>query len=434
MRDHVSGLTDAALEAERRVVQCCCDDPKAIELIECNISDFGHPKWRACVGVLLELYSQDKVISDIDLTISVQERFKTSVGLEELTNVDGFPSMVGAYSRTVAREAARRRLFLGLSALRDRTVEEPPEAILASLSELARESSIGTVTGGVTVAELVKERFAEYAEIADRRSKGEEGETGFSTGIEKLDEVLGGLQPGIVTLLAARPSMGKSTVALNITANATRDGIGVHVFSLEEPRAAYADRVVSLASRVSTEKLRNVALNAGEFGQVRNAADKVYQRTGWIIDDRTGARADEVVRCVRLHAAENRTRIVVIDYINILKRNPGERKMDMMDEAINVFADAAKRDGMAYLVLAQLNRGLENRDNPEPRLSDLKECGTLEERAKAVIMLHHPSEHDSRAPKDVVQLFVRKNSQGRRGIVECAWKPERMYVGDRRGS
>ena len=121
---------------------------------------------------------------------------------------------------------------------------------------------------------------------------------------------------------------------------------------------------------------------------------------------------------------------MVIDYINILKRLPGENKRDMMDLAVNVFADAAKRDGMAYIVLAQLNRGVEGRDTPEPRLSDLKECGTLEERAKAAIMLYHPSEHSDKAPKDVIKLLVVKNSQGRKGAISVRWQPERMFVGD----
>lgn len=424
-------LSPAALEAEKRIILTCCEHPSTIERIECDPSDFGNPKWAACMRVLVELYSENRNIDALVLAEAVANRFGDAVRLSELINLDGIPGMVGEYSRIVRTEAARRRLQVGLGEIMSQVATESPAAILELLGVVARESGFGPVEGSIPIAELAKERFTEYAEIADARAKGEEQDTGFPTGIEKLDEVMGGLQPGIVTLLAARPSMGKSTVALNLTANISKS-VGVHVFSLEEPRAAYADRVISLASRVSTESLRNVTMNVSEMGKVRAGAERVFKRTGWIVDDRSGVRADEIVRCVRLRSHANKTRVVVVDYINILKRLPGESKREMMDHAINVFADAAKRDGMAYLILAQLNRNVEGRDCPEPRLSDLKDCGTLEERAKAVIMLHHPSEHNKHESKDRVHLLIRKNSQGRRGFAAVSWQPERMYVGDTR--
>lgn len=425
-------ISPAALEAEQRIIGTCIETPSALERVECDYRDFGSVRWAHCLKAMTELYSNDQDIDALVLAEAVCDSSDNAVTLAELTQAHGLPSMLGEYSRIVRTEAARRRLSLGLGAIMTQIDKEPPEAILESLAVLARESEMGTVDGGLTVADLAKERFAEYAEIADARARGDGGATGFPSGIEKLDEVLGGIQPGIVTLIAARPSMGKSTLALNLTANLSRDKVGVHVFSLEEPRAAYADRVLSLASKVSTELLRNVDLTSGQFGQVRAGAERVFQRSGWVIDDRSGVRAEEIIRCVRLRAHANGTKVVVIDYINILKRLPGEDKRAMMDSAINAFADAAKRDGMAYIVLAQLNRGLEGRENPEPRLSDLKECGTLEERAKAVIMLHHPSEHDRNASTGTVHLIVRKNSQGRRGFAEVQWQPEFMYVGDKR--
>jgi replicative DNA helicase len=430
----MTALTTAGSEAERRIVTLCCESPKAVEAIDCDPSDFGDPRWRACIRAIVELYSTERDIDPLVLIEAVSERYSGAVTMSELANVDGIAGMIPEYSRIVRTESLRRRLSLGLAAVMGAVDTEAPEATLEALAELARATGGGGAAGSVSVAELTRDRFAQYAEILDARSRGEEMATGFSTGIENLDKALGGLQPGIVTLVAARPSMGKSTLALNLTANLARDGNHVHVFSLEEPREAYADRVLSLASKVSTEKLRNVDLSRGELANVQAGAEKVLKRKGWIIDDRSGVRAEEIVRVVRLRAHANETKVVVIDYINILRCRPGEGKRDMMDQAINVFADAAKRDGMAYIVLAQLNRGLEKRDNREPQLSDLKDCGTLEERAKAVIMLHHPSEHDTNAPKDEVHLMIRKNSQGQRGLAAVSWEPERMFVGDRKGS
>ena len=418
-------MSEASEEAERRIVTTCCDYPDAIERVDCSAEDFGCLKWRACYRALVELYSEDQEPDPLLLMEAVVKKHSGAVTLAELSNIDGLPSMIEAYSAIVRTESARRRLKLGLSTVMATLDQEAPEAILESLGAMARESWFGETGGAKTIRELAEKRFREYCDIAD----GSDATIGFDSGIDSLDEVMGGIQPGIVTLIAARPGMGKSTVALNFTAHLSKT-VGVHVFSMEEPEAHYTDRVLSLASRISTEVLRLAKLNAGQRDALKVGANRVGLRTGWLVDDRTGIRAEEIVRCVRLRAQENGTRVVVIDYINILKRLPGENKRDMMDLAVNVFADAAKRDGMAYIVLAQLNRGVEGRDTPEPRLSDLKECGTLEERAKAAIMLYHPSEHSDKAPKDVIKLLVVKNSQGRKGAISVRWQPERMFVGD----
>lgn len=427
-------MSESTEEAERRLVTTCCERPETIEVADVATGHFQSPKWRSAWAAMVELYAQDRTITDVSIMEQVSMRFPGRIGLADLVNLDGNRTMVAEYARIVRQGAERRQLMVELDRLRREAEGLEPEQILEAMTEVARTADVGGGCGGSTIGDLAKERFKEYSELADQRSNGDSAVTGIPTGIAALDDMLGGLQPGIVTLLAARPGMGKSTLALNITANMTREGVGVHVFSLEEPRAHYMDRVFCLASKVGIPQLRTASFSRGELDQVQAAGSRIMLRKNWVVDDRSAIRAEDIIRAARLRQEANATRVVVVDYINILRRQPGEAKKDMIDNAVNAFADAAKRDGIAYLVLAQLNRGLEGRDNPEPRLSDLKETGTLEERAKAVLMLHHPHEYDKTRRQDVVQILVEKNSQGERGIVECAWHPERMYVGDRRGS
>jgi len=298
----------------------------------------------------------------------------------------------------------------------------------------------------MAIGEIVKGRYVELAEIAERIARGDTTATGITTGHTGLDGILGGLQVGIVTLLAARPAMGKSALALNISNAASKSGAGVHVFSLEDTRSAYADRVMSMGSGVSSMHIRSCQLSREQISLISDAGERIGNREGWIVDDRSGVTAEEIVRSVRRSAEQNKTKLVIIDYIQLLGMARGESKREMLDRSINVLGDAAKEDGMSYLVLSQLNRGLESRDNKRPALSDLKECGTLEERAKAAIMLYRPQVYADRfsagqyagsnqagrtgqeIPGSVMEILVRKNSNGQTGTVMAEWIPERMQI------
>jgi len=241
--------------------------------------------------------------------------------------------------------------------------------------------------------------------------------------------VLGGYQRGIITLVAARPAVGKSLLAMISTRAAAEAGVGTAVFSLEDTEDAYADRLLSHAAKLPTDKIRGCRFTRDEMHRLRDGAEKVAAGAQWIIDNRSGISAEEVVRCVRRDAADNNTGLVIVDYIQLIRSETGDREpRAVVSHAMEVFMDAAKRDNMAYLVLSQLNRGCEAREDKRPILSDLKESGSLEERSKAAVMLYRDSIYDTRAPMDEIELLVRKNSNGRTGVVKAGWHPEKMEI------
>ncbi len=287
---------------------------------------------------------------------------------------------------------------------------------------------------------LAKKRLGQLEQIAGERARGERTMTGFPTGVDALDEKIGGVQPGIVTIVAARPGMGKSSLGLAIADGSSAAGFGVHVFSLEDTEESYGDRTLSRSSGVHAESLRNAELNRGECQDITLTLHKLKGRR-WLVDGRSGITADEIVRSVRRARRANGTCVVIVDYIQLVKRAPRQSPHEALTEIVTTLADAAKQDRMAYVVMSQLNRQIETRNDKRPQLSDLRESGSLEERAKCVIGLYrgayygepikgidwdpawtaHNYEPDADEHQGQVQLGIMKNSNGRTGTVFANW-------------
>jgi len=302
----------------------------------------------------------------------------------------------------------------------------------AALSKLDEDQPDETTS--ITV--LVKKRIKQLEEIAGARMRGEPTMTGFPTGVSVLDEKIGGLQPGIVTIVAARPGMGKSSFGLSIADGASAAGFGVHLFSLEDTEEAYADRTLSRTSEVPAETIRNADLNREQVQEITKAVVGLRGRR-WLVDGRSGITASEIVRSVRRHKRANATSVVIVDYVQLVSGNRGVSRHEVLTDIVTELADAAKQDRLAYVVMSQLNRGVEQRQDKRPQLSDLRESGSLEERSKCVIGIYRGSyygdpikgidyEQNEPPPRaDVfasqVQLLVLKNSNGRTGQVSARW-------------
>lgn len=290
------------------------------------------------------------------------------------------------------------------------------------------------------ISALVGKRLKQLEQIAEDKHNGKRL-TGFPTGVSMLDEKIGGIQPGIVTIVAARPGMGKSSLGLAIADASSASGFGVHLFSLEDTEEAYADRTLSRSSGVHAESLRNAEITKGNSSELAKAVMGLRGRR-WKVDGRSGITAEEIVRSVRRHRRQNGTCVVIVDYVQLVKRGFRQSAHEALGEIITTLADAAKHDRMAYVVMSQLNRQIESRQDKRPLLSDLRESGSLEERAKCVIGLYRGAAYNtgpikgvdwdpdwdghSHSPADSefqthVQLHVLKNSNGRTGHVWATW-------------
>ena len=287
-----------------------------------------------------------------------------------------------------------------------------------------------------TIKDVIKRRMRRLSEIEEERRNGVTVLTGYPTGIATLDEKIGGYQHKIVTVVAARPGMGKSSLGLAAADACSAAGYGAHVFSLEDSEEAYADRTISRLSEVPANSIRTLKLQEGEYRRMTTAIGNVGSRP-WLFDGRSGITADEIVRSVRKHRKGNNTRVVVVDYVQLIKRphgmSPRASMHEVLTENVTMLADAAKLDSIAYVVMSQLNRQVEQRQDKRPLMSDLRESGSLEERAKCVIGVYRGAYYGSQVKgvdydkedgqpmpesewERAVELLVLKNNNGPTGF------------------
>lgn len=358
------------------------------------------------------------------------------------------PDNVLAYARDVKNAAITRRLRVVLAEVQDeaRRGEMNAEELLSLAQAGITELDHYQPTNAIPVGDIAAARWTQVNELNDARARGELALSGLPTGVDALDAKIGGYQPGIVHLIAARPAMGKSSLALSGAAACSHAGIGAHVFSMEESEQAYGDRVLARMSGISAERIRNADVMA-DVGHLVRAVAALRGRRHWLVDFTSGLTAEQIIRRVRRHRRANETRVVFVDYVQIVrKRDPRQTDNDAWAEIVTQFADAAKQDAIAYVVLSQLNRELEKRPDKRPQLSDLRGSGGLEERSRMVLALYRGSVY-SKEPKDradwkcdcaesvancvhkptadewkaMAEIHILKNSNGRASRVRCSW-------------
>lgn len=366
---------------------------------------------------------------------------------------------VVAYAAIVSELAQARAVAVAASEIVERCYEpdldvreylDDAEAKILKVS--ARR---GRADDAAPIGALVRRRMRELDEIAGARARGETALTGVPTGIRSLDEAIGGWQRGVVNLVAGRPAMGKSAVALAAAEAVAEAGDGVHVFSLEDSWRAYADRNLARRSGVPAERIRQANLQRQDLAPLTAAIGALKRHDRWIFDDRGGLSAADILRAVRRHRERLRTRLVIVDYVQLVRRNPRLDENAALDEIVTAFAAAAKDcDGaIAWLVLSQLNRKVEERADKRPLLSDLRGSGALEERAKVAVALYRGAYYHAEPQKEIdydcscagkaptsacphrpsaedferqLQILLLKNNNGQTGRAFATWRGPTM--------
>jgi replicative DNA helicase len=297
------------------------------------------------------------------------------------------PENVLAYAAIVQSKRRARDIIITASEIAERGYApdlDEDEYISGAMAAIAKCDS-GRPSRARRAGEMVKARIKELEERAAAKERGEVIHNGIPTGIASLDAATGGYPFGDLVILAARPAMGKTAMAMSSVDAATEAGFGAHVFSAEGGWRMMADRMIARAGRVPVSRLRSADLRREDFAGVNKAAIKYHYRPNWLIDDTPGLSAQEIIRRVRKERREIQTRLVVVDYIQILRRTRGLEENAALDEIATLFAQAAIDDDITYLVLSQFNRDVEKRADKVPTASDLRGSGALEERPRMIV-------------------------------------------------
>lgn len=248
--------------------------------------------------------------------------------------------------------------------------------------------------------------------------------TGTPTGYVDLDELLSGLQPSALIVVGARPAMGKTAFALGMAANAAINArLPVLVFSLEMSHIELVQRLLSSEARVDASKMRNGRLTDADWEKITRAMTPLGDSDIWI-DDNPNVTVMEIrSKARKLKAKTGKLGLIVVDYVQLMTgRNGAENRQVEVAEISRGLKILARELETPVIALAQLNRGLEQRADKRPMLSDLRESGSLEQDADVVLFLYRDEVYNAETQDaGIAEVIVAKHRSGPTGTVRLAW-------------
>jgi len=422
-------LAPQSLDAERSVLGSMILDREEIgEIIQILESDcFYHGDHQVVFDVICDLYDRR---DPVDLVL-LREELKRRGKLEQiggipylLTIAESVPDSSNAvyYARIVRNFALLRKLIATSSQIVSRAYlgREDPEEILEEA-----ERRIFEITGMKISAEAVPLKELLHQVFKQIEQNDGTQVTGLTTSFPKLDDMLGGLQRGDMIVLAARPSMGKSALALNIAEHITTDNhLGVAIFSLEMSRQQLAQRILCSYGKIDSQKLRRGSLNAQEHRDLAQAAQELEQAPLFIDDSATLSILQLRAKARRLKLKQD-IQCIIVDYLQLMAPSAGQsrrsenRQQEISDISRGLKALARELD-IPVIAISQLNRAPEQRGG-KPLLGDLRESGAIEQDADVVLLLHRKSVYDEEAPEEQAELVVAKQRNGPTGSVHLNW-------------
>lgn len=273
------------------------------------------------------------------------------------------------------------------------------------------------------------------ADLMERTSVGEI--TPIMTGIDELDDITNGMQPGELIIVAGRPGMGKTTLALNICEyNATQHGNGSFVFSLEMSSPELGGRMASSLAKVDGRKMRNGNLTEREWMAYAEAIEKA-SRMDITIDDRGGLSIQAMFTALRRARREgNQFKLVVVDYIQIVTtESRNDNKYGDVTEISGMLKRMAKEFNVPVIALSQLSRDVEKRADKRPVTSDLRESGAIEQDADMIIFAYRDEVYHKDTPEPgVAELIIPKHRSGEPGVAKASFVGKYTRFGNREDS
>jgi len=254
--------------------------------------------------------------------------------------------------------------------------------------------------------------------------------SGLTTGFSDLNRQLNGFQPTELVILAARPSMGKTALVCNIAESAAASGVPVILFSLEQSKLELAERLLCIRAKVNGHRLRAGEIDEVEQDQLMTASQELSDLKIFI-DDAPGRTMAQIGAICRRLKRRHDLGMIIIDYLQLIepedKNAPREQQIALISRRLKFLA---KEIEAPVIALAQLNRGVELRDDKRPRLADLRESGSIEQDADVVMFLHRPAAYDPEDRPGEADVIIAKNRSGPTGVCTLAWMSDTMRFGD----
>ncbi|MBQ2891209.1 MAG: replicative DNA helicase [Clostridia bacterium] len=419
-----------SLEAEQSVLGAMFLDkdciPDAIEILKGD--DFYIGRNKELFEAMSELYNLSMPIDVVTLKQHLIQQcvFEKIGGMDFIVEVANFvptTKNLKHYAKIVKDNSVLRTLIKTSEDIAEKCYRgegELEDIIGVAEQNILNISQDREAKGPVHIRKYIGESVELLSELSDKKSD----VTGVSTGFIDIDKRTAGLHGSELILIAARPGMGKTSFALNIAQNvAIKGGVPVAIFSLEMPGIQLANRMLASEAMVSSEKIKKGDLKSDDWDKVGGAVDALSTAEIYI-DDSSGITMPEIgARCRRLKA-EKGLGLIVIDYIQLMNSKTSDRQQ-AISEISRSMKILAKDLNVPVIALSQLNRDVEKRDNKEPRLSDIRESGSIEQDADVVMFLSREGYYnpETEEPNKTKCIFA-KHRNGEVGSEYLTWLGE----------
>lgn len=432
----VGNIPPHSTEAEVAVLGAMLIDKEAVsKVLEVVDEDcFYHENHRLIFKAMLAMFERGVTIDLVSLTDQLQregtlERVGGMYTLTEISVRTVSSANVEHHARIVLERYLKRQLIkvagqIVVDCFDETTdaldeVDRAEQRIFEVAERRLRRSYMG-------MKKLTKDAIER---ILAMTSGDGDGVTGVTTGFSQLDQLLSGLQPSDLVIVAARPSMGKTAFALSMARSATRVGKSVGFFSLEMSAQQLVLRLISADSQVGLQSLRSGRLTQQQTHEIVTRVDDLMNAP-FFIDDSAGLTPIEFRAKCRRMKAEHKIDLVIVDYLQLMhapKAESREREISMISHTLKA---VAKELNIPIVALSQLNRGLESRTDKRPMLSDLRESGSIEQDADVVMFIHRPEYYkqltfaDGRSTENIAEIIIGKQRNGPIGDVRLFYQKE----------
>ena len=422
------------IEAEQSVLGALLIDANAIEKISGIIKaeDFYRQDNRIIFEAMVNLHNRNEAVDLVTVTEELRKMGKLdAVGgisaITALSNAVPTAANVAYHANIVAEKSLRRQLISAATEVAATGYED--EADIETTIDLAEQKILSVAnkrnnTAVTSIKDIVKDAMGRIEKLYDSK----EAFTGLPTGFVDFDKMTSGLQPSDLVIVAARPSMGKSSLVLNIAQHVALKGHkSVAFFSLEMSKEQLAQRMLCSEALIDASRLRIGQLKEEEWPKLVDAADRL-SNADILLDDTPGITALEMRAKARRWQNEHGLDLIIVDYLQLMQgasqRSSDNRQQEMSDISRSLKA-LARELNVPVIALSQLSRGVEARTNKRPMLSDLRESGALEQDADVVAFIHREDYYDKETEnQNIVEFIIAKHRNGPVGVVKLFFQRE----------
>jgi replicative DNA helicase len=415
------------LDAEKAVLGSLLLRKDSLAEIEdiINGDSFYAEKHKKIFDTMLELFLKNEPIDMLSLSTKLNEKkLLESIGgnqyLAELVNTVPSSSNIKYYANIVAKKYVLRSLIEAADHISELAFEDG-DSHMDDVLDLAEKKIFSVVSSPKNQKFIsLKEALPLAYERLEKLHENKGLLRGIPTGFTELDSMLSGLQPSDLIILAARPSVGKTTLALDMARmSATVHNKSVLIFSLEMSSQQLVDRMLSAESRVNAWNLRTGRLNGDkDFSQLRDSLDKLSKAKIYI-DDQPGNSIVRMKATARRIKAEKGLDLIVVDYLQLMTTSKNYDSMvNQVTEISRSLKQLARELEVPVIALSQLSRAVEQRGG-EPRLSDLRDSGSIEQDADMVWFIHREDKYNKESARpNIAKIMIEKHRNGPTGVVE----------------